>query len=81
MSERRRDDRASTSTRGVIKFGAAGQEMPCAIDDLTARGAGLRVGTVFGLPQVFRLTIDGEAMARHCRVIWSDGKKLGVTFE
>ncbi len=55
--------------------------MACAIDDLTDRGAGLRVGTAFGLPQVFRLTIDGETMPRHCRVIWSDGKKLGVTFE
>jgi hypothetical protein len=81
MSERRRDDRASTSIRAVIKFGPAGQEMPCAIDDLTTRGAGLRVGTAFGLPRVFRLTTDGEVMTRHCRVIWSDGKKLGVSFE
>lgn len=55
--------------------------MPCAIDDLTARGAGLRVRAVFGLPQVFLLTIDGEAMSQHCRVIWSDGKKPGVSFE
>jgi hypothetical protein len=81
MSDRRKDDRASTNTRGVIKFGPAGQEMPCAIDDLTTAGAGLRVGTTFGLPRVFRLTIDGDVMTRHCRVIWSDGKKLGVSFE
>jgi hypothetical protein len=33
------------------------------------------------LPRVFLLTIDGEATSRHCRVIWSDGKKLGVSFE
>ena len=81
MSERRKDDRVFPGTRGVIKFGPAGQVMPCAIDDLTARGADLRVGTVFGLPRVFLLTIDGEATSRHCRVIWSDGKKLGVSFE
>jgi hypothetical protein len=33
------------------------------------------------MPRVFQLAIDGEAGARHCRVIWIDGKKLGVTFE
>jgi hypothetical protein len=27
------------------------------------------------------LTIDGESISRHCRVIWVDGKKLGVSFE
>jgi hypothetical protein len=81
MTERRRDDRRPATTRGIIKYGPAGQEVVCAVDDLTARGAGLRVGTAFGLPQVFRLTIDGESIARHCRVIWVDGKKLGVSFE
>ena len=62
-------------------LGRPDKKWPCAIDDLTDRGAGLRVGTVFGLPRVFLLTIDGETMSRHCRVIWSDGKKLGVSFE
>ena len=81
MIERRRDDRRPATVRGVIKYGPAGQEVACAVDDLTGRGAGLRVGTIFGLPQVFRLTIEGESIARHCRVIWVDGKKLGVSFE
>jgi hypothetical protein len=27
------------------------------------------------------LAIDGEAAARHCRVVWTEGKKLGVSFE
>lgn len=81
MFERRRDERRPATTRGIIKFGPAGQEIACSVDDLTARGAGLRVGSAFGLPRVFRLTIDGESTARHCRVIWVDGKKLGVTFE
>ena len=74
MSERRKDDRVSPGTRGVIKFGPAGQVMPCAIDDPTARGAGLRVGLSL-VYRGFLLTIDGEATSRHCRVIWSDGKK------
>jgi PilZ domain-containing protein len=81
MFERRRDSRGPTHTRGVIKFGPAGQQLPCSVDDLTIRGAGLRVGSTFGLPRVFQLAIDGEAGTRFCKVIWSDGKKLGVSFE
>lgn len=81
MLDRRKDTRTSSQKRGIIKFGAAGQELPCSIDDLTLTGAGLRVGTAFGLPQVFRLSIEGEIATRHCRVIWTDGKKLGVSFE
>lgn len=81
MLDRRKDSRTSSHVRGVIKFGPAGQELPCTVEDLTTGGAGLHVGTTFGLPKVFRLTVDGEIETRHCRVIWTDGKKLGVSFE
>ncbi len=81
MQNRRRDIRATTNLRGVIKFGAAGQEMPCTVTDLTPRGAGLSLGTTFGVPQVIQLAIDGERSNRHCRVVWVNGKKLGVSFE
>jgi hypothetical protein len=60
MTDRRNDDRISTHRRGVIKFGPAGQELACTVDDLTMVGAGLHVATTFGLPKVFRLTVDGE---------------------
>jgi hypothetical protein len=81
MSERRQDPRILMSKRGLIKFGAAGTQLPCSVNDLTPRGAGLSVVSSFGLPRVFQLAIDGEAAARHCKVIWTDGKKLGVSFE
>ena len=81
MLDRRKDTRSPTHLRGIIKFGAAGQQMSCSVDNLTQSGAGLHVGTTFGLPKVFRLTIDGEAQTRYCRVVWTDGKRLGVSFE
>ena len=81
MFERRQDRRISTTKRGVIKFGAAGTEVTCSVNDLTPRGAGLSVISSFGLPRVFLLAIDGEAATRHCKVVWTDGKKLGVSFE
>ena len=81
MLDRRKDIRETTNLRGAIKYGAAGQELPCTVTDLTPGGAGLSVGTTFGVPQVFRLAIDGEKSSRHCRVVWANGKKLGVSFE
>jgi hypothetical protein len=51
------------------------------VEDLTSTGAGLQVASTFGLPRVFRLTIDGEVGSKHCRVVWMDGKKVGVSFE
>jgi len=80
-TDRRKDDRILSHRRGVIKFGPSGQELPCTVDDLTLVGAGLQVATTFGLPKVFRLTVDGEIETKHCRVVWTDGKKLGVSFE
>jgi len=81
MSDRRKDDRIAAHRRGTIRFGPAGTELPCTVDDLTTAGAGLHVGTTFGLPKVFRLTVNGEIETRHCRVVWTDGKRLGVSFE
>ena len=49
--------------------------------DLTARGAGLSVGSVFGVPGTFSLLIDGDSGSRFCRVVWCEGKRLGVAFE
>lgn len=55
--------------------------MACSVENLTTTGAGLHVGTTFGLPRVFQLNVDGEPQARHCRVVWTEGKRLGVTFD
>jgi hypothetical protein len=81
VHDRRRELRVITYKRGVIKFGASGTEVTCRVVDQTAGGAGLSVASTFGLPQVFRLAIDGESATRHCRVVWTDNKKLGVSFE
>ena len=81
MFERRQDHRNSASKRGRIKFGAAGSGLVCSVNDLTLRSAGLSVISSFGIPRLFQLAIDGEAGTRHCKVIWTDGKKLGVSFE
>lgn len=81
MLDLRREIRAPVNLRGLIKYGAAGQKLPCTVTDLTRHGAGLSLSTTFGVPRVFQLAIDGEKSDRHCKVIWTNGKKLGVSFD
>ena len=81
MLDRQLNLRALAPLRGIIRLGPAGEEFPCSITDLTPRGAVLSAASTIGLPQSFRLEIDGEAGTRHCRIIWVDGKEAGVQFE
>jgi PilZ domain len=81
MLLRRREPRAPTRLRGLVKFGASGHEVSCTVVDLSATGAGLSFATTFGIPQKFQLAIDGDRFIRHCHVMWSDGRRLGVCFE
>jgi hypothetical protein len=81
MHDRRREFRTSVNKVGTIKFGPSKYQLPCTVIDLTPRGAGLIVASAFGVPKVFQLTVNGETGAKHCQVIWSEGRKLGVSFE
>ena len=81
MIERRTDPRQRTNIRGVARYGASTYEKPCTVSDLSPRGAGLTFATTFGVPRQFQLLIDGETSTRYCRVVWTDGKRLGVQFE
>ena len=81
MQGQRREPRSPQNKSGVIRFGAAGYELPCAVVDLTPHGAGITLASVFGVPKSFQLIIHGEAKARHCRVIWAQDNRLGVSFD
>ena len=81
MHDARKEPRGPLNKTGIIRFGATGNELRCIVTDLTLRGAGITLGSTFGIPQVFQLMINGETKLRHCRVIWADGSKFGVSFE
>jgi len=81
MMERRTELRQHTNIRGLARYGASSHEKPCTVSDLSRGGAGLTFASTFGVPRQFQLLIDGETSARHCRVVWEDGKRLGVQFE
>ena len=81
MIEPRTEPRKLTNLRGLARYGASRHEKPCTVSDLSTRGAGLSFVSTFGIPRQFQLLVDGEPHARHCRVIWSEGSRLGVQFE
>jgi hypothetical protein len=53
----------------------------CTVIDISVSGAGLWVGSTFGIPDNFDLFIDGDLTKRACRVMWKEQHKLGVQFK
>ena len=81
VDDARKETRAPLNKTGTIRFGAAGHELGCIVTDLTPRGAGITLVSAFGIPRTFQMKINGEPEVKHCRVIWVQGSKLGVSFE
>lgn len=64
-----------------IVAGADGR-LSCAILDVSDSGARLELETPAEVPDRFHLVLSGNGTPhRACRVIWRDGKQVGVTFE
>ena len=53
----------------------------CTVINISEEGAGLWVGSTFGIPDGFDLLIDGDATRRRCRAVWRETHKLGVHFK
>jgi hypothetical protein len=53
----------------------------CTVIDISEAGAGLWVGSTFGIPDNFDLLIEGDSIKRACRVIWKETHKFGVQFK
>lgn len=77
-TENRSSHRKTTYNGGEIGYG--GKKVGCIVRDLSPKGA--RIEVKFGtpaLPDRFDLTIPG-VLAKGCRVIWREGRELGVKF-
>jgi len=60
----------------------AEQVLPCSILDVSDTGARLESARPDAIPDRFGLLLsDNGQPRRDCRVIWRDGRKIGVTFE
>ncbi len=76
----RRDERSPTQIAAQIMVAPNLPKLLCTIIDVSARGAGLWVGTTFGIPDRFDLIINGEQRPRKCKVAWKSDHRLGISY-
>ena len=78
--DNRRDQRRRIFKGGKIVFDWGRSSIDCTIRDLSASGAALTVENTIGIPAEFTLIIMRDNVAKACRVVWKEEKRVGVTF-
>jgi hypothetical protein len=78
---RRKYPRTSVQQAATIIVAPDLPPIRCTVIDISATGAGLWVGSRFGIPNTFDLLIDGDPTKRACTVAWIKPHKLGVEFQ
>ena len=82
MKREKRKARRQTIHHTASILLEANQVLPCAILDVSDTGARLEAKQPDAVPDRFDLLLSQNgAPRRDCRVVWRDGKQVGVTFE
>ena len=74
--------RQPPARRRILKSGKillGKHPVPCAVRNISEKGACLKVQTTEGIPEVFDFTFAGEPV-RTCKTIWRDETQIGVQF-
>lgn len=79
LAERRLDVRRRVFKGGTIMFDGTGVD--CTVRNMSDGGAALDItrGTV--LPPRFRLSIKADDFMIGCRLVWSNGQRVGIAFD
>ncbi len=77
----RRHSRSPAQQPALIIVASSLPPVRCTVINISEDGAGLWVGSTFGIPDNFDLLIDGDATSRRCRAVWKETHKLGVQFK
>lgn len=78
MDEFRRAPRLRTLKSGTISID--GVSLDCLIRNLSKTGACLEIKGTTTVPDAFKLVIKPESLFRTCKVMWRDGRRIGVSF-
>jgi PilZ domain len=65
---------------GVVAYNDRHVSLPCAVRDLSATGARVRVEGSVSAPDTFELIIDIDGFEANCQVVWRKGNEIGVHF-
>lgn len=78
-SERRRLPRQRALKGGRIVFNNAASTINCTVRNISDAGARLDVASVWGVPPVFDLKLEGQPL-RSCEVVWRTSSAVGIAF-
>lgn len=79
MEEQRAKPRRKVLKGGIIEFPNGGG-LSCRVRNVSDTGACLEIESPQGIPNKFFLLIDGDKRGRQARVVWREGRKLGVAY-
>jgi len=79
--ERRNVTRTRVSRGAKIIPPHRGSMIRCMVQNITSRGACLKLADAYGLPETFELTFEQGRTRRSCRVVWRTTDQIGVAFE
>jgi PilZ domain len=80
QAERRAVKRTRVSRNAKIIVPRRSPVIFCTVENITSRGARLKLASTFGVPETFDLTFEHGRTRRSCHVIWRTRDKLGVAF-
>lgn len=81
MEENRRGSRRADAFRiGSLAPHANGTSIDCLVWDHSETGARLEVEADAAVPDDFVLSMTAYARPRRCRVVWREGRKIGISF-
>ena len=78
LAEARRAKRRQVLDMGLIRFGE--MSVSCVLRDLSDAGAALDVGPQSGIPNHFALIALSSKKIYSCKVVWRNGRRIGVAF-
>src|SRR5215204_2194911 len=79
MTERRRFQRVAAEMSALIVHGTSGKR-DCVVCNISQGGACIERPEGFPVPEQLVLTIPQRRFCCSCAVVWSDEKRIGVSF-
>ena len=79
--ELRRSPRIPVQIEARVQFSGTASKIECVIRDLSSTGAGLSLPDDIPLPEAFRLERLDTGEHHHSRLVWSRGRRCGVSSE
>ena len=79
IGERRQLERIDVDE--VAYISGDGSSLRCRVVNMSAHGAAIELPTKRHMNSTFKLMLEKDRIIRSCRLVWSSGDRIGVSFE